>query len=57
MAKAKQDKPALRRSTVENLDGASSFRSFRGKVKKTPSPKPKAPSRRVKPDKGELSPR
>jgi hypothetical protein len=38
------------------LDGASSHRSFEGETRKS-APKPKASTRRVAPDKGELSPR
>jgi hypothetical protein len=55
--KPKQGKKTVREATVATLDGASSFRSFQGEVKKSPAKAQKRPSRRVQPDKGELSPR
>ncbi|MBV8392520.1 MAG: hypothetical protein JOY81_04995 [Alphaproteobacteria bacterium] len=47
----------MRRPVADDLAGASSFRSFRGEAKKPAVVRRARSSRRVRPDKGELSPR
>lgn len=57
MTKSEQTSAKPKRPVRETpLDGASSWRSFRGATKTVPR-KSKTSSRRVAPDKGELSPR
>lgn len=52
----KPAKKPPRTAGLPPLEGASSWRSFKGVLKKAPAAKRRTRTRRVAPDKGELSP-